>query len=242
MALSQHNQSTKQARAEILSRPTTHERSEATIPYLLDVFADSASNFDRLIQLFAPWTWSTLDPDMAHALQDALQKNGVKPELCKVGVCTAEERAHLEAIRDLSVTQYAEWKGRKPNPVAWGDSTKCHGCDMSSDCFFKPLKRFAGCDKAFYHSEKCQEEHWKQHKSRCRAPATTPRVAAFDYSQHPWMKALNYLNKEALADLEARDLRRSICIPDDQEQEPGCVPDPPLPSQTYLCWNHDTSS
>lgn len=98
---------------------------------------------------------------------------------------------------------------------------------MSRDCFFNPLKRCSGCEKAFYHSEKCQKEHWKKHKSRCRAPAATPSVAApFDYSQHPWMKALNYLNKEALADPEARALRRSICIPDDQEQEPECVPDP----------------
>lgn len=123
IALSQHNPSTKQVRAEVLSLPTTQERAEATIPYLMDVFADSSSNLDRSVQLFAPWTWSTLDPDMAHALEDAIRKHGVKPELCKVGVCSAEERAHLEAIRDLCITQYAEWKGRKPNPVAWGDST-----------------------------------------------------------------------------------------------------------------------
>lgn len=64
---------------------------------------------------------------------------------------------------------------------------------MSRDCYFDPLKRCSGCEKAFYHSEKCQkEEHWKKHKSRCRALAATPSVAVpFDYSQHPWMKALN---------------------------------------------------
>lgn len=208
--------------AEILSLPTIHDKAEEIIPILLDAFACPLDGFDSPMEPFAPWTWSTLDPDMAQALEDALQKHGVKPELCQVGVCTAEERAFLEAIRDGCVTRLARLVGRKRSIVAWGDSTKCHGCDMSSDCFFQPLKRCTGCEKAYYHSKKCQKKHWKQHKAGCRA--------ARDYSDSPELKSYSFLNQEALADPEARALWTSLSIP--ATERPlctVCVLPPPFP-------------
>jgi hypothetical protein len=36
---------------------------------------------------------------MAQAIQDGLRDHGVKPALCKVGVCTAEEQDILEMAR-----------------------------------------------------------------------------------------------------------------------------------------------
>ncbi|KAM7202690.1 hypothetical protein V8F33_002616 [Rhypophila sp. PSN 637] len=76
---------------QILSLPTTHEKATATIPYLLDAFANLNPMYAST-PTFAPWTWSTLDPDMARAIEDGLKEHGVKPELCKVTVCTAEEQ------------------------------------------------------------------------------------------------------------------------------------------------------
>lgn len=166
--------------AQILPLPTTREKAEATIPYLLDAFVNPTPS-DSSAPTFAPWTWSTLDPDMAQAIEECLKKHDVKPALCEVGVCTAEERDTLEAARARLfglLSQLSE--DTEPDAVGPGDSTKCHGCGMSRECFFQPLRKCARCGEAFYHSRECQKKHWKHHKPTCRAPGTTPSFAAHD--------------------------------------------------------------
>ncbi|KAK0659434.1 hypothetical protein QBC41DRAFT_287127 [Cercophora samala] len=184
---------------QILSLPTTSEKAEAIIPYLLDAFASPAPG-DPSAPTFAPWTWSTLDPDMAEAIGNSLKKHGVTPALCKVGVCTAEEREVLETARASlfgRLTEALEKIDR--DPVDLGDSSKCHGCGMNHQCFFQPLKRCARCGQASYHSRECQKKHWKHHKSVCRAPGAAPSIDAHDY-----------YNTKAPADPQARALMTSL--------------------------------
>ncbi|KAK3309256.1 uncharacterized protein B0T15DRAFT_391441 [Chaetomium strumarium] len=126
---------------QIISLPTTREIAEATIPHLLDAFLEPTEG----IPAFAPWTWSTLGPNMAQAIEDALRSLGVRPELCNVG----------------------------PNTVRPGDVTKCHGCGLSRECFFQPLQPCGRCGTAFYHSRECQEKHLEHHEHACLAPGST---------------------------------------------------------------------
>ncbi|KAK3378682.1 hypothetical protein B0T24DRAFT_137668 [Lasiosphaeria ovina] len=185
--------------AQILSLPTTREKAEATIPYLLDAFVNPTP-IGPSVPTFAPWTWSTLDPDMAQAIEDSLKKHDVKPALCKVGVCTAEERDILETARAKLLSKLTEFsEDIEPDAVGPGDSTKCHGCGMSRECFFQPLKHCARCGEAFYHSRECQKKHWKHHKPTCCAPGATPSLDAYDY-----------YNMKAPTDPEARALMSSL--------------------------------
>lgn len=155
---------------QILSSSGTREQAEATIPYLLDAFA-TPNAMEPSVPTFAPWTWSTLDPNMAKALEDGLKKHGVKPELCKVGVCTAEERDILETARAEMMDRLTGLLQRiERDPVSLGDATKCHSCGMKRECFFKPLMKCGRCGQAYYHSKECQKKDWKSHKSQCHAP------------------------------------------------------------------------
>jgi len=109
--------------AQILSLPTTREKAEATIPYLLDAFANHTP-IGPSVPSFAPWTWSILDPDMAQAIEDGLKKHDVKPALCKVGVCTTKGRDISEAARARFLSRLPGFlKGIKPDTVSPGDST-----------------------------------------------------------------------------------------------------------------------
>jgi hypothetical protein len=117
-----------------------------------------------------------------------------------VGVCTAEERNILETARDKVFTTMAGLsEDIKRDPVGPGDNTKCHGCRMSRECFFQPLKKCARCGAAFYHSRECQKTHWKQHKAVCHAPGATPSLDAHDY-----------YNTKAPTDPEAQALMSSL--------------------------------
>ncbi|KAK4198876.1 hypothetical protein QBC40DRAFT_330143 [Triangularia verruculosa] len=119
---------------------------------------------------------------MAQAIEDSLKKHGVTPALCKVGVCTAEERDILETARASFLSKLtALFESTEREAVDLGDSTKCDGCGMSRECFFQALKKCARCGEAFYHSRECQKKHWKHHKPTCCAPDTTPSLDAHDY-------------------------------------------------------------
>ncbi|KAK1826651.1 hypothetical protein QBC39DRAFT_316463, partial [Podospora conica] len=72
---------------------TSRLTAEATVPALLQTLSKKSVNNPAPL---APWTWSTTDPALATALEDELKRRGVKPELCKVGVCNAEELDLLE--------------------------------------------------------------------------------------------------------------------------------------------------
>ncbi|GAB1312837.1 hypothetical protein MFIFM68171_03047 [Madurella fahalii] len=182
---------------QILSLATAHDKAEALIPYLLDAFIEPAGPDD---QLATPWTWSTLDQELAQAVQDSLRTHGVKPELCQVSICTAQEREILEEGRDSIFKVLLQSVSRAPAAVEIGDSTKCHGCGMGRECFFKPLKKCSRCNKAFYHSRDCQKEHWKRHKATC---GPSPNASSL-------IDAFTYYNTRAPNDPEARALMTSL--------------------------------
>ncbi|KAF2398897.1 hypothetical protein EJ06DRAFT_544006 [Trichodelitschia bisporula] len=165
--------------AQILKLGTAAEKAEATISCLLDAFikADATNS-----PTFAPWTWSTLDSVTAQAVQDALKKHGVKSEICRVGVCTAEEIDILESPPLLTVFP--------------GDISRCHNCRMSRESFFVPLKKCSKCNSAYYHSRGCQKDHWKDHKHDCR------RLASGTYSP------LEYYDIKASVDPNAPSPRK----------------------------------
>ncbi|KAM7185894.1 hypothetical protein V8F20_011598 [Naviculisporaceae sp. PSN 640] len=187
-------------KCRILELPTAQEKAEAVIPHLLDIFL-KWQELRPSVPAFAPWSWSTLEPDMAQALESSLKKLRVMPELCKVGVCTEEERGELEKDRDefyktmASVLNYDEEE--LPSP---GDSTKCHGCGLSYKCFFRPLIKCSGCGEAFYHSVECQTKHRKKHKPWCDSATTTSAM----------VDARAYYQLQAQEDPEARDLMNSL--------------------------------
>ncbi|KAK5659706.1 hypothetical protein OQA88_917 [Cercophora sp. LCS_1] len=151
-------------------------KAETAVGYLLDAFTDKGGN--RRSPLFVPWSWSTLDADTARAVEERLRDNGIRAELCKVGVCSAAERAALEDAREDLMDFLSPPVDRRPAAVEPGDTTKCHGCGMGQDCFFMPLMRCARCGKASYHSSECQKSHWKRHKPICSAPASTSAGAS----------------------------------------------------------------
>lgn len=189
--------------AQILSLATGPDKAEAIIPCLLDAFIRGDVNpLGRQPTdppPFAPWTWSTLDPDIARAVQDGLRNHGIRPELCQVGICSAEERDILETVRAKLFEKLMQIQAyHLPTMVDQGDSTRCHGCGMSRESFFQPLKKCARCNKAFYHSKDCQKKHWKHHKPTCFPPNV------------PDLDAYTYYNTNASADPGAHALMRSL--------------------------------
>lgn len=192
--------------AQILSLGTGPDKAKAIIACLLDTFirgdVHPLGRQPNDPQPFAPWTWTTLDPEIAEAVQDGLRTHGIRPELCQVGICSAEERDILETARarifeKLMLVQ----THRLPTTVDQGDSTRCHGCGMSRESFFQPLKKCARCNKAFYHSRDCQKKHWKHHKPTCFPLANAPELDAYAY-----------YNTNAPADPAAHALMRSLNI------------------------------
>ncbi|EAQ83147.1 predicted protein [Chaetomium globosum CBS 148.51] len=97
------------APAQILSLSTTRQQPEATIPFLLDAFVNPKP-MDN--------------PDMAQAIKSGLKKHGVSPALCKVGVCTAEERDILEAAGAKLSKLTESLLDIERDAVAPGNSTK----------------------------------------------------------------------------------------------------------------------
>ncbi|KAK3356726.1 hypothetical protein B0T25DRAFT_138465 [Lasiosphaeria hispida] len=187
--------------AQIYSLATRAEKAEALIPYLLDAFMMIHPDTPPPV---APWTWSTLEPDLAQAVQDGLRNHGVTPELCKVGVCSSEERDILEEARAGFFEKVMSTQPRNPPAtVDLGDSTRCHGCGMSHECFFLPLKKCARCSRVYYHSRDCQKQHWKRHKPTCSPVANAPG---------PGLDAYAYYNTKASTDPDARALIKSLHI------------------------------
>lgn len=168
---------------QILSSSNVSEKAQALLPFLLDAFIrGSQSPFGSQPTdppPFAPWTWATEDPELAKALEECLSHHGVVNELCRVGICSDDEKSILEkawpgvywSIRNIDLM--ANLMGRAPQLAryhpALGDSTTCHGCGMSGESFSEPLKKCSACGQAWYHSQDCQRKHWKEHKPTCLA-------------------------------------------------------------------------
>ncbi len=191
-------------RAQILSLGTAADKAEATIPCLLDAFITGAVDPQARQPTdpppFAPWTWSALDSETAEAIQNALRNHGVRPELCQVGICSAEERDDLETARALVFKMLLKAVfPRFPTRLDPGDSTRCHGCGMLAESFFQPLKPCARCQIAFYHSKKCQKWHWKGHMHLCFPPGSVPDFPPY-----------TYYHGRARSDLAALALMRSL--------------------------------
>jgi hypothetical protein len=188
--------------AQILALATEREKAEAVVPCLLDAFTKWDEHDPRDSPLFAPTTWSTLDPQIAGALEAELRNHGVKPELCQVGVCSEEERGILETARASLFEQLTSIVAFQPAPVQPGDGERCHGCGMSRQCFFQPLKTCSGCKGAFYHSKDCQKKHWKRHKPTCvsRTNAATADSYAYYNTIAPADRAALALMKELKLD------------------------------------------
>ncbi|KAK0701892.1 hypothetical protein B0T26DRAFT_877162 [Lasiosphaeria miniovina] len=64
----------------MVSMETGSAQAEATVPYLLAAFLDYNQDIPNHPPPSAPWTWSILDADKAQAVQDVLEKHGVRPE------------------------------------------------------------------------------------------------------------------------------------------------------------------
>lgn len=200
--------------AEILSLPTASERSRVTFRFLMKAFANRDGTWPDSELHFS--SWPTNDPEMATAMEEYIKEdserrksNMMEEKLRKVPVCTAKELETLEAAREKIFNKFV---GFLVNPaihddqddqdeVDPGDTTKCHGCGLSSSSFFQPLKKCGRCGDVFYHSRQCQNKHWKMHNLFCIPPDAIPTLHASEY----------YLLK-APADPAAWDLMRSLKV------------------------------
>lgn len=156
-----------------LSSASSTDKAKAIVSCLLSAFSSSRPPDPEL----APWTWSTLDQEMAQAIQDSLRDSGVRSELCQVGVCSAAERETLESVRARCFDKVMD---TLPS-VSQGDSTKCHSCGKSRESFFKPLQMCVRCNNAWYHSMDCQNKHWNHHRPTCHLKTNVPDLDGFAY-------------------------------------------------------------
>ncbi|KAK1496490.1 hypothetical protein CCUS01_02837 [Colletotrichum cuscutae] len=202
--------------AQILSQPTERDRARATVTPLLQAFFKGSPGAEHAA--FAPWSWSTDSPELAAAIGPELAAAGIPGGLEKVTVCSAEEKEILgetwSELRDLLMNLMGGSRSGQatavPSAVSPGDSSKCHGCGLSSENFSSPMKKCSACQKAWYHSQDCQRSHWKMHKPTCVAhrPAPAPSTAA-----SPGMgPAYNYYNNVARKSEEGQALLRSLNI------------------------------
>ncbi|KAJ0162667.1 hypothetical protein CTA2_4206 [Colletotrichum tanaceti] len=102
--------------------------------------------------------------------------------------------------------------GQAPAAIL-GDTSRCHGCRLSSDKFSVPLKKCSACGKAWYHSQDCQRKHWKEHKPDCLANRPG-RVSDSPFpdplSRFAANGAYEYYNDVARKSPEARSLLLSL--------------------------------
>lgn len=87
-----------------------------------------------------------------------------------MGLATREERDNLEKVREnfmAELSVHGNWDKLIATVVELGDFTRCHGCGLTQDCFFKSLQRCSRCLMAAYHSRDCQVKHWGKHKAQC---------------------------------------------------------------------------
>lgn len=164
--------------AQILSLPTASAKAAAIIPLLLELFiVGTGSPGGRQPsdpEPVAPWTWSVDDSELVAAIEDGLKKHRIPDTLKSLSVCSSDERVALHEAWSGCIEMIGNMTGRSPAEVATvsilpGDSTRCHGCGRGEESFSQKLMKCSACRKAFYHSQACQRQHWKQHKPTCLA-------------------------------------------------------------------------
>ncbi|KAK1992388.1 hypothetical protein LX36DRAFT_588524 [Colletotrichum falcatum] len=176
--------------AQILSLTSASDKAKALVPLLLDAFLKGNGSSGALSQtsepFFAPWSWEVDDPDLVSAIASELKKHGVKNALCSIGACSAQDRAIL-------------------------DKSKCHGCGAHHASFAEPLKKCSACGLAWYHSQDCQRQHWKQHKKACLAARLAPNPSpAASLGANPALDPHTYYNQVARRSPDAQQLLRAL--------------------------------
>ncbi|KAK4501902.1 hypothetical protein PRZ48_007711 [Zasmidium cellare] len=202
--------------AQILSLPTSAERAEALIPYLLEAFI--VGDADRGAS-WAPWSWATDDQEMATALEVKLREHGIPEELCTVSICTPAEKeiigeAWSSLVGTLMKVLGKDARTKKASQqIQPGDDSKCHECKKSGSVLTEALKKCAACAKAWYCSQDCQNKNWKSHKPTCLAnrPASN-RAATASSSRNigSFQDMINYHTTVAHTVPEARGLAKSL--------------------------------
>jgi hypothetical protein len=207
--------------AQIRSLSNISEKAEAILPLLLKAFSTSDRGAWKRPgdpPLFAPWTWATTeDPELAKALEKCLGQHGVMDELCRVDICSQDEKKILNGAwdtvtRDLTILVGQGPELRRPQrPLSAGDTTRCHGCGISSDLFSEPLKKCAECGIAWYHSKDCLVKYWKEHKPTCLAnrPANGSTLSSTG-AVSTKMDGRTYYNTTARSSPEAQTLMRTL--------------------------------
>lgn len=209
---------------QVLSASNASEKARALLPLLLNAFVmgDQGPGSPPPVDqpLSAPWTWATEDSELAKALENCLSQHGFVNELCRVGIVSRVDKDILDLTwfpTYRMLTALFDQGGQSPRPqlpVASGDSTRCHGCGMSSESFSEPLKKCSACGKAWYHLRDCQRKHWKEHKPACLAnrPANTTAPDSSTSGGDSMMDALVYFNTTARSSPEALALIRTLYI------------------------------
>lgn len=208
-------------RLDILPHSTISEKAEAVIRQLLKIFLNGVDEDPTFVihhvdgMAFSPWTWAAEDPELAAAVQHGLIQHGVRKELCQVATCSVEEKQIVEKSYNMFL--------RRMGKVAPGDTSKCHGCGQSRATFSAPLTKCSDCQKAWYHSQDCQQNHREEHKPTCLAnrPASASSPTQSDIGP-PVAPAgartgvSKYNNNAAHPTLEGQALMQSLglkCLP-----------------------------
>ncbi|KAK4699323.1 hypothetical protein P7C70_g6938, partial [Phenoliferia sp. Uapishka_3] len=97
-----------EARLYATGRPI-EQQARIIAPALIKAFSDGLGRGKRMGEggypPTAPWQWSTLNASLAQALSKELERIGVRPELCKVGVSKPDDAQLLrEGYEDLMGT------------------------------------------------------------------------------------------------------------------------------------------
>ncbi|KAF6807017.1 hypothetical protein CSOJ01_08440 [Colletotrichum sojae] len=182
---------------KILSLPSVSARVEVVIRLLLEMFING------------------IDPE------NSLVTKEEPNELCRVGTCSAEESQILDESHTVLLEKFSEALGLNlaplPQDVAPGDPSRCHGCRRMGENFSAPLWKCSACQQAWYHSQDCQRNQWKEHKPTCLANRAAP--APNQKASGPSMSSSNsksiasaYYNKVAHLTAEGQALIRSLSL------------------------------
>ncbi|KAF6828540.1 hypothetical protein CMUS01_08537 [Colletotrichum musicola] len=166
---------------KILSLSSVSERAEVVIRLLLEMFIKGIDTENTLVtkeEPWAAWTWDAEDRELAAAVEDGLRRHGVRNELCRVGTCSTEESQVLDESHTVLLEKFSEALGLNlaplPQDVAPGDPSRCHGCRRRGENFPAPLRKCSACQQAWYHSQDCQRNHWKENKPTCLTNRAAP--------------------------------------------------------------------